>query len=528
MRLARRGNTARAHVLRERVDQVAEALGRTDLLVGHAGDSLTAALARVVTPTDRHEVWLALAVVSGALPTDAVVTEACRRAEFDGIDPLVEAIEAGATPLTLSHRVRVVTDATVVDVHNTARTQLATGIQRVARETASRWAGMLPCTMVAWTDGFSSLRDLSPAERARMDGTAFDGSAVAVADEGASDIVVPWRSTYLVPELVADRPRNQRILALARWSQNRTGVIGFDCIPLTSGDTSDAGVPDFFADHLATVRHVDRITTISRAAATEYRGWRTMLQAIGLAGPEIEPQILPAEAPVVGDDALDRARRRFVVAGMPLVLCVGTHEPRKNHGAVLHAAQVLWREGLQFSLTFVGGHSWRGSAFLRDLEHAQRQGLPVESVSGVGDDLLWPAYRLARCTVFPSFNEGYGLPVAESLAAGTPAITSGYGSMAEIAAGGGVLVVDPRDDQSVIDALRTMLTDEDRYGALRAEAAQRPVRTWDDYAAETLAYLTGQGVAAATTGDVTPVLPSEPRKPASPKVNTPPSEANIQ
>lgn len=476
-------------VLVARTRTVAEALGRTDRWPTRR-TSFTALLGRALVATDRSHVWLALAAITGTFPTDETVTAVCRAAELQGPRAIAEAIEDSLDRSTLGRRVRIVTGTVVVDVHNTARTRLATGIQRVARETSVRWAAQRDCLLVAWTDGFTSLRDLTAAEGVRMAGTAFDGAGDEVAETGTpADLVVPWRSTYLLPELVADRPRNQRILALARWSGNRTGAIGFDCIPLTSGDTTDVGVPDFFADHLATIRHVDRLTTISQAAATEYGGWRRMLAAVGLPGPEILPVLLPAEAPEVSDEALEAARRRFVVAGMPLVLCVGTNEPRKNHDAVLHAARVLWREGLEFSLTFVGGHSWRGAAFRRAVAEAQREGLPVESTSGVGDELLWPAYRLARCTVFPSFNEGYGLPVAESLAAGTPAITSAYGSMAEIAADGGALLVDPRDDTSVVDALRTMLTDDERYAALRAEAAARPARTWDEYARATMEFL---------------------------------------
>ncbi|WP_448629972.1 glycosyltransferase family 4 protein [Cellulomonas soli] len=177
---------------------------------------------------------------------------------------------------------------------------------------------------------------------------------------------------------------------------------------------------------------------------------------------------------------------------LPMVLCVGTHEPRKNHGAVLHAAEVLWREGVEFSLTFVGGHSWRGQDFTRRLSELQAAGRAVESASGVDDELLWAAYRLARCTIFPSFNEGFGLPVAESLSAGTPAITSDYGSMREIAADGGALLVDPRDDASVTDALRRLLDASDgTRDELATAALARPRRTWDDYAAESWAFLAG-------------------------------------
>ena len=100
--------------------------------------------------------------------------------------------------------------------------------------------------------------------------------------------------------------------------------------------------------------------------------------------------------------------------------------------------------------------------------------------------------REARFTVFPSINEGYGLPVAESLACGTPVVTSDYGTMKEIAdAGGGALLVDPRDDHSIADGMRRLLTDDTLLAELTAQATSRTPRTWDQYAEETWALLVG-------------------------------------
>ena len=117
-----------------------------------------------------------------------------------------------------------------------------------------------------------------------------------------------------------------------------------------------------------------------------------------------------------------------------MVLCVGSHEPRKNHLAVLHAAELLWREGVAFSLVFVGGNAWRAERFVDQGRAAAGGGRPIVSVRALPDDLLWAAYRLAHCLIFPSLNEGFGLPVAEALASGTPVVTSEFGSMQEIAA----------------------------------------------------------------------------------------------
>jgi glycosyltransferase involved in cell wall biosynthesis len=171
-----------------------------------------------------------------------------------------------------------------------------------------------------------------------------------------------------------------------------------------------------------------------------------------------------------------------------MVLVVGSHEPRKNHLAVLHAAERLWREGQRFNLVLVGAGSWNAAAYQTALQELLGSGRPVQSIRGLPDRLLWAAYRLAHVTLFPSLNEGFGLPVAESLAAGTPVITSDFGSMRDIAAPEGTplgaLLVDPRDDDSLTDALRTLLTDQRTYARLKAETREHKERSWDEYATE--------------------------------------------
>ena len=132
----------------------------------------------------------------------------------------------------------------------------------------------------------------------------------------------------------------------------------------------------------------------------------------------------------------------------------------------------------------------RRAAVLARVRGGQRAaGRAVDTAVGVADPTLWALYRLARCTVFPSLNEGFGLPVAESLASGTPVVTADFGSMREIGAAGGALLVDPRDDHAIAGALRAVLTDDELHARLAREAATRPARGWEIYAHETWEYL---------------------------------------
>jgi hypothetical protein len=479
----------RAAAARQRLMTLVSALGG-ETTVAHGADLLDQ-LSALLADADRSRVWLALAVLRAELPLEEDVIRTARAIEFDGTIPALRAwLVPSVNPLHRGRelrRVEVATDVVLVDVEHTSHTSLATGIQRVARQTVARWAEHHDITLVGWTHDHRAMRRLTPSEqRVALHGGSDDSAHEVGGDER---VIVPWRATYVLPELATELHRTRRLLALARYAESRTAVIGFDCVPLSSGETIGGEMGTAFANNLAAVRHMGRVAAISHAAALEYTGWREMLTGVGLPGPAIEPILLPVEATTPSAEALTRARADFLTDAMPLVLCVGSHEPRKNHLAVLHAAELAWRAGSHFNLVFVGGNSWGTGGFRERMVELQRAGRPVESVSALSDDMLWAAYAVARCVLFPSLNEGYGLPVAEALASGTPVITSGFGSMREIAGHGGALLVDPRDDQAIAVALSTLLEDDEAHARLADEARAAPTRTWDEYAADVWEYL---------------------------------------
>ncbi|MBF4561677.1 glycosyltransferase family 4 protein [Microbacterium sp. VKM Ac-2870] len=462
-----------------RVSTLADALGRP-----RPSDvdkrSLAAAIGELVNARDREEIWLALAVLTGRFPNEELVLQTARSSEFDPT-ALFRAIRDETTPESAEWTVVVERNKILVDVADTSTSTVSTGIQRVVREVAKRWIANDTVRFAGWTPGWQSLRELQPAELSRVK----QGVARARDEEDPAAnavVVVPWRTTYLLLEVSAEPPRAERVRALARFSGCHTAALCYDVIPITSSETSSPGMTGVFAHYMAALKFFDRVSTISRATAVEYLGWRKMLPAAGLTGPEIVPVLLPASVGESDENAFAAARDRLTIGQMPLVIVVGSHEPRKNHLAILHAAEVLWREGHVFSLSFIGSRSWRSEQYHDRIRQLQDRGRPVESVSQADDTLLWAAYRLARFTVFPSLNEGFGLPVAESLAVGTPVITSQFGSTAEIAEHGGALLIDPRDDDDLTAAMRTLLTDEDTLGRLRAEARARPQTSWDQYA----------------------------------------------
>ena len=489
--------------LARRINTLLGALGHS-VPLGEA--DLVASLYPALEMAGPPELWLALAVLIGALPDSATLVQTVRAAELDGpIAALGRALsESGQLGAERWSDVEVVTGSVVVDVHHTSRTEVSTGIQRVARETVRRWNRDHDVIMIGWTFGYRALRRLDageiqwvlngPSPRAPT-GSPEDGAGGANEAGGASvrdePTVVPWRCTLLLPELPAEADQARRYQALARYSGSTTGVIGYDCVPLMASETSAEGMAEGFALYLGAAAHFDRLAAISNAAATEYEGWRAMLAGTARRGPEVRAIALTVEASTPSEAAMEAARDLITIDTLPTVLAVGSHEPRKNHLAVIQAAELLWRDGLRFSLTFVGGHAWKSEVFAAQVQALQGIHRPIQTIRGLSDELLWAAYRVAYCTVFVSVHEGFGLPAAESLASGTPVITSNFGSMLEIAANGGAIVVDPADDDAITSALRRILEQQSLRDRLADEAAALQWRSWDDYARETWDFLTG-------------------------------------
>lgn len=458
-------------------------------------DVLVRQLVPVVEAGGDDVVWLTLAVLRAELPLRDDVVAARRRIRLgETAELLAHAVKhparRGLAGTGGARPVRIVRDVDVVDVHHTARTGLATGIQRVVRKSIAEWADDHDPLFVGWGSTYGGMRALSSDEREN----AIHGSKPHAEHPKTGEVTIPWRSRYILPELAIEDARTARIAAMAEFSGNSTAAIGFDCVPLTSGDTTAAGMGAAFSRNLVALAHFDRVATISAAAKDEYEGWRSMLNSAGLSGPAIEEVFLPIEVGDVDDTDLLAAQAVLLTDDLPMLLCVGSHEPRKNHLAVLNAAERLWMSGRQFSLVFIGGNSWGGGAFVRELERLADAGRPVTSISAVTDELLFSAYRLARASVFPSWNEGFGLPVAESIAAGTPVVTSRFGSMAEIAEPGGGLLVDPKDDDELTGAIEAALFDDETARRLRAEARSRVGTTWSAYAATLWSFFHRSGV----------------------------------
>jgi len=165
----------------------------------------------------------------------------------------------------------------------------------------------------------------------------------------------------------------------------------------------------------------------------------------------------------------------------PYLLAVGTFEPRKNLPSLLEAFRLLRREGRDLQLVVVGRQAWMQLLPLGDLAPH------VRLTGAVPDEELHALYAAASCFVMPSLHEGFGLPLAEAMASGVPAVASDIPALREVG-GETVRYADPRDPEGFAAAIRAAL--DDREGSqLRAAAARGRARRfrWEDTARATLA-----------------------------------------
>ena len=184
---------------------------------------------------------------------------------------------------------------------------------------------------------------------------------------------------------------------------------------------------------------------------------------------------------------LDRAevtvtRRSVAPDARPVILHVGSCLPRKNIEGLLQALAEL--DDLDPVWVQVGG---RFSAAQRQL--IDRLGLArrVVQFSSVSDLELHAWYQAATVFAFPSWYEGFGLPVAEAMASGTPVVCARAGSLPEVA-GAAAILADPADTEGLAEGLRSVITDPALRGALATLGRVRAHElTWENTARQVLA-----------------------------------------
>lgn len=211
------------------------------------------------------------------------------------------------------------------------------------------------------------------------------------------------------------------------------------------------------------VRRANRVLADSRSTADD------LITLLGVPATRIAVVyggIGPEFHPVTDEATLAAVCARYGLR-RPFILAVGTIEPRKNYSRLVEAVARLRQHRPELTLVIVGAKGWLYQELFATIERLG-QGSAVIFPGYVADADLPAIYSAAAALAFPSLYEGFGFPVLEAMACGTPVVCSNVSSLPEVA-GEAALQVSPEDVNALAAALSRLLGDP----ALRADLIAR-------------------------------------------------------
>lgn len=219
-----------------------------------------------------------------------------------------------------------------------------------------------------------------------------------------------------------------------------------------------------------TLNHADRLIAVSEFTRLQILDCWQPSQPVDIVSPAVDESFYNVDVQKQAE-----VKEKYSLPS-DYILSVATMEPRKNFVGLLKAYASLSDEiRKRFPLLLVGSRGWLTDETESVLASLVKSG-EVRYLGYIAQEDMPALYQGATLMPYVSFYEGYGMPIAEAMAAGTAVVTSDCSSMPEVA-GGCAELVDPTNIESIRDGLHRMLTD-DELRQQKAEAGHRRAQEW--------------------------------------------------
>ena len=371
-----------------------------------------------------------------------------------------------------------------IDLTHTSHTSAQTGIQQVSRSLYAILSSSYGCKSVIYDRFAGCWRNPDRSEQGLISGVQSSPSGKRSASWSPFQklrgiltrkllkvkVSGPVKGMFF-PEII-DRQRTATLFTDNYSASLQKVALFHDAIPIKFPQWCAAETVAHFPDYLHCLSRFDHVACVSETSRTDLlEQWHRL---------NLEP--VPTSVVHLGVPRVSEPKPAEVRNSRPVVLSIGTIEQRKNHIALLKAAEELWTVGIQFELVIAGMANTRTSSEALAL---------IKELAGKGRCITWtgPVCNAEMDTLldradlmaYPSLYEGFGLPVLEALAHGKPVLTTNNGALQEHTAGGGCMVCDGSID-GIRNSLQALLTDRQMLADLAAQARQREIRTMTETA----------------------------------------------
>jgi glycosyltransferase involved in cell wall biosynthesis len=380
-----------------------------------------------------------------------------------------------------------------IDVTSTCKSASNTGIQRIVRGIYKHLSPFNNITPVIWMPSIQSYARLTKTQYSYLTEPFSKKENLLLKQKIIKDICwflqekffkinmsLLWNKgdVLIIPEIFQDN-RTEFLPKLFSSTGLKTIAIFHDAISWKYPEWSSQEQQLSFPKYMKALASFQQIIAISNESAEDLnRFWE-------------EHGILPAKITIEGHPIEKFLSSKTSLSKTPSVLCVSTLEPRKNHLRFLEACERLWLRGEVFEVVLIGKHSpTKDYPIIDKINALKEKNFSIQWRGAVDDAQLQKYYQECWFTIYPSLAEGFGLPIIESLFFGKPCICHSTGAIAEIAKGGGCLMIDTFDATEIEISIKNLFRNGSLRKKLIQEAAQRKFRTWEDYAASFAKFIT--------------------------------------
>lgn len=376
-------------------------------------------------------------------------------------------------------------------VTDTATYEKNTGIQRVVRqlgrELLNNQVKLIP---IKWSSKDKDFVSISNKEKKHL--SNWNGPGIKNWCNGTlNELDTGSQKWILIPEVMNYFSNTEWKYFFEKIKQYnlKSACIFYDAIPWKLNKFYDDEISKMHANYMQNISLFDKIYCISKTVRDDLMNF---LFSFNIRTPDILNRVIAIELAADFDGRPRSIENHENNKSQTYkILSVGTVEPRKNHLNLIQAIKIVnSKTEFDFELIIIGNNNFK------DLEgRIENEIKDIKNISwikNVNDQELIELYKDSYFSVYPSIEEGFGIPIIESLWYGKPCICHNSSASYEVSLGGGCIAIDVNKPDEIAGAIINLLESKKLYDIKLSELHNRKFKSWKVYASEVIANLDHQ------------------------------------